>query len=209
MSFTSGWYFDTETGLHYNWNGYYDPETGRYLSPDPIGLDGGLNLYAYVENDPVNYVDPWGLWSVGVGAYAVVGGETFYASTTCCKLGKEVEIKYFTFCVGVGIGDRVAGISKPGIVSGDTSSKYTTYGNSCPQTGDSFIAKQLTVTLGRGATIMGQAGNRGFGFEEGAVLGLSASYEILKICSILVISEAENTNCCQNKGKRLTDAPWQ
>jgi len=74
MSFTSDWYFDTETGLHYNWNGYYDPETGRYLSPDPIGLDGGLNLYAYVENDPVNYVDPWGLWSAGVGAYAVVGG---------------------------------------------------------------------------------------------------------------------------------------
>ena len=64
MFFTSGWYFDTETGLHYNWNRNYDPETGRYLSPDPIGLDGGLNLYAYEENDPVNWVDPWGLFSV-------------------------------------------------------------------------------------------------------------------------------------------------
>ena len=59
-----GQYYDAETGLHYNWHRYYDPETGRYLSPDPIGLEGGLNLYAYMENDPVNWVDPWGLFSV-------------------------------------------------------------------------------------------------------------------------------------------------
>ena len=59
-----GQYYDAETGLHYNWNRYYDPDTGRYLSPDPIGLEGGLNLYAYVENDPVNWVDMFGLTAV-------------------------------------------------------------------------------------------------------------------------------------------------
>jgi RHS repeat-associated protein len=63
-----GQYFDQETGLHYNWHRFYDPETGRYVSADPIGLDGGINLYAYVENDPVNWVDPWGLLAIGVSA---------------------------------------------------------------------------------------------------------------------------------------------
>ena len=56
-----GQYFDAETGLHYNFHRYYDPETGRYISADPIGLAGGNNLFAYVQNDPVNFVDPWGL----------------------------------------------------------------------------------------------------------------------------------------------------
>jgi len=56
-----GQYYDAETGLHYNWHRYYDPKTGRYLTPDPIGLAGGINPYVYVENDPVNLVDPLGL----------------------------------------------------------------------------------------------------------------------------------------------------
>jgi RHS repeat-associated protein len=56
-----GQYFDQETGLHYNWHRFYDPETGRYITADPIGLDGGMNLYAYTGGDPVNWIDPEGL----------------------------------------------------------------------------------------------------------------------------------------------------
>jgi RHS repeat-associated protein len=56
----AGQYADAETGLHYNRYRFYDPETGHYLTPDPIGIDGGLNAYAYCS-DPLNVVDPLGL----------------------------------------------------------------------------------------------------------------------------------------------------
>jgi RHS repeat-associated protein len=56
-----GQYFDAETNLHYNWMRYYDPEKGGYITRDPIGLDGGMNVYTYVENNPLIYIDPFGL----------------------------------------------------------------------------------------------------------------------------------------------------
>jgi RHS repeat-associated protein len=55
-----GQYEDGETGLYYNRFRYYDPEAALYLSPDPIGLNGGLRLYGYGAN-PVRWVDPLGL----------------------------------------------------------------------------------------------------------------------------------------------------
>ncbi|MGF6489253.1 RHS repeat-associated core domain-containing protein [Pseudomonas frederiksbergensis] len=55
-----GQYFDTESGLHYNRHRYYDPDVGRYLTPDPIKLAGGLNQYQYTPN-PTGWVDPLGL----------------------------------------------------------------------------------------------------------------------------------------------------
>ena len=55
-----GQYYDEESGLHYNRHRYYDPECGRFINQDPIGLLGGDNNYLYVPN-PVTWVDPLGL----------------------------------------------------------------------------------------------------------------------------------------------------
>ncbi|MFJ4068939.1 RHS repeat-associated core domain-containing protein, partial [Pseudomonas sp. NPDC089996] len=61
-----GQYFDDETGLHYNTFRFYDAEPGRFLSQDPIGLAGGINIYSYATN-PAQEVDPLGWCSTKLG----------------------------------------------------------------------------------------------------------------------------------------------
>ena len=78
-----GQYYDQETGLHYNYFRTYDPATGRYITSDPIGLQGGINTYLYADANPARLVDPLGLnpvaGAIGGGAIAgppgaVIGG---------------------------------------------------------------------------------------------------------------------------------------
>jgi RHS repeat-associated protein len=60
----AGQWEDAESGLHFNFNRYYDPQSGQYLSQDPIGLEGGLRTQGYVA-DPLTWVDPLGLAGCG------------------------------------------------------------------------------------------------------------------------------------------------
>ena len=56
-----GQYFDDESKLHYNWWRYYQPDTGRYVTGDPTGLNGGTNVYIYAYSTPVIQIDFTGL----------------------------------------------------------------------------------------------------------------------------------------------------
>ncbi|EJT83022.1 rhs-like protein [Pseudomonas putida S11] len=62
-----GQYFDDETGLHYNTYRFYDSNIGRYITQDPIGLAGGLNIYSYATN-PLKEIDPLGWCSTKLGS---------------------------------------------------------------------------------------------------------------------------------------------
>ncbi|MBD9415237.1 RHS repeat-associated core domain-containing protein [Pseudomonas sp. PDM16] len=76
-----GQYYDFESGLHYNYFRDYDPQTGRYVESDPIGLAGGLNTFGYVEGSPMVYIDPTGetalaevvtVWLIAITVIAIV-----------------------------------------------------------------------------------------------------------------------------------------
>lgn len=106
-----GQYYDSETRLHYNWHRFYDPDTGRYISADPIGLDGGINLYAYTENNPINLTDPTGLkcgdWKIDIfvpdswwGAYdfSIACGNHDFCYGSCQKIGNSYNWKHKKMC---------------------------------------------------------------------------------------------------------------
>ena len=79
---------DSFTGLMYYRARWYDPQLGRFISEDPIGLAGGINQFAYVGNDPQNRKDPSGLYEIDVHYYL-----TYYlAKKTGCFTDAEAKL---------------------------------------------------------------------------------------------------------------------
>jgi RHS repeat-associated protein len=88
--------FDPETGLYYMRARYYNPSLGRFISEDPIGLEGGGNLFAYANSDPVNLRDPSGLI---VTCRLMAWTITTRGATTGTIFGSYVD-HYFWQCSG-------------------------------------------------------------------------------------------------------------
>lgn len=115
-----GQYLDQESGLHYNLARYYDPDLGRYLSLDPLFLEGGGdNFYVYCNGDPINHIDPRGefiFFPILIGAVmgaAIAGGIEAWRQHQACdgmdgfKIAKAALLGAVIGTVGGGAGATV------------------------------------------------------------------------------------------------------
>nr|WP_228142288.1 RHS repeat-associated core domain-containing protein [Acinetobacter pittii] len=114
-----GQYYDELTKQHYNHNRFYNPVLGRYVEPDPIGLEGGLNPYIYAGANPINGVDPTGLdpdylAMTDPAAYyelrAIEFGYDPYTREGANATAKAVQKEAFFDLLGWGIGRGAGGM---------------------------------------------------------------------------------------------------
>ncbi|WP_256578228.1 RHS repeat-associated core domain-containing protein, partial [Pseudomonas sp. PIC25] len=88
-----GQLYDAHSALHYNYFRDYDPETGRYVESDPIGLEGGINTYGYVGSNPLRYIDPTGeniaLQAVVVVAVVAAGAAVVNSGNNAAQNGSQ------------------------------------------------------------------------------------------------------------------------
>jgi len=73
-------------GLVYNYYRDYDPSLGRYIQSDPIGLQGGMNTYGYVGGNPVNYIDPYGLFASSIPGVAIRNPRAVATAAAACGI---------------------------------------------------------------------------------------------------------------------------
>jgi len=190
-----GQYFDRETNLSYNYFRDYDAGIGRYIQSDPIGLRGGMNLYAYVKSNPLHEIDPLGLcdckggiWDQEIGDWQVSLAFGGYISrgkvNLTCRTDPRIKCTGWQTCIGGG-----------GIIGGGItwSIAGTIYG--APTSGDLSGWSGSSMTGQAGAGLFGGGTQAPIGAPGGSAgLGVGAGGGIAYINCYT--SSLTCTNCC-------------
>ena len=173
-----GYYYDVETSLYYITSRYYDPEIGRFISPDSVDyLDpqsiNGLNLYAYCENDPVNYYDPTGHSAILIGLIigAIIGAGIGFGTVAYTDYQDDGQIfngsvEWYDYlgatilggAIGAGIGAGIGYIAPQiGSALSSFASQQFTFGAGAylSASGELVMSTGLTITGAQVLTVAG------------------------------------------------------
>ena len=198
-----GQYYDQETGLHYNWFRYYDPRIGRYVTSDPIGLWAGLNTYAYVNNNSLNFTDPSGL-VVGSWLARLLGHMLKRTPEEVAYGGKIFDVGIGAVagegpnCIGgVDIGiprDLVRGFGGAAAISLSTATTYSLYGAGATISSASAATVLPLFLAGYGGWEVGSSFNNFYERSRGNSLG-SDVYDLVHHGRLFSYPEPPRCGC--------------
>jgi RHS repeat-associated protein len=106
-----GQWYQSETGLHYNWHRSYDPTVGRYTQPDPLGFVDGPSIYAYAKGRPQSLVDPDGQ-NIGLVCAPAGPGAVVVCSVVIPAAGREIVRQIIRICMAAQGNVADSGIAK-------------------------------------------------------------------------------------------------
>ncbi|EKT7570178.1 RHS repeat protein [Salmonella enterica] len=162
-----GQQYDEETGLYYNRHRYYDPLQGRYITQDPIGLQGGWNLYRYTKN-PVLQIDPLGLYNLYQLLYDVWHDDSY--GTSSIDITASGDLVSLGGHAGVGVA-----LAKK---KGEMLSDICIYATACGHAGIGGVNAAITYSETKSLPTSGVSNSAGATAGGGAVGHLAYAYVV-------------------------------